>query len=1023
MPYDDIPSLDCVSGPLPDTLPAWGNSASSAIYYGDSFFGSIVGKEADARYYTRGLREANMIDLMFSRRNWSVPNCLSRLDLLLCDVCEDGYFFASASECKPCDSCCFTCTGDGNTGCGSCASNCYLSGPNTCIRCPAGCSTCSSTVQAIICDSCLAGYYIQPYGLGVCLQTCPSGFSPSGTTCLQTNSIIFEAILDQIAPTISIFTGQSLLNGNTMTYYPPSFEPTDPLPSQHRGYYFPGSAYITLPPAPSTAGSALMFPATFSFSAWLWPLGSGLRTIYSKHAGCDYVLTVSLTAANYLLIQSPDTSVSFTYLSAALIPDQWVFLAFSCEYQSASQSTSIRIWLDGVVDATIYALNARYVDNNPTLRQYIGADEGISSFYQGYIWKISIFNYKTVGFGGEIQSPRCPTGLGFCLSQYSLLQTITGANCAPECVNGCTRPSDCSLCADYLCLFCSYFDTFACSQCVPTVSLDITCHCPQGYYSNPSSQTCAPCSSLCVTCSPDAFTCQQCSDNAVLDASNRCICAISYYFDADLSSCVTCGSLCEVCSSSAVCTSCSSNAQLTGGICECSAGYYPSQERCKACLQGCIVCVTDTCIGCLSGFFLLESACVLTCPASFLSNIESRTCQLYPNPSLTISANVDSANNILLSFSQRAFPRLQLSNLALSLTDSAAFSYNFTAILAEIASNQLYNLSTTLREDYLPADNLFRIVFLSPESFRDENGNYLLNSSVNVSLNAVERDTATHSINTTKEMRTVAVASVVGALAISALSGNPTLLLALINNVQMLTYLPLSTVPMPADLRNSLKNVNLLEAVPSPLPEIGNMQDSPDFASDYGYSSTAFLVNAGAILALFSLNLGSWLAIWLFSRLQSLKTPFGAVLKGYKWRNIGMHVIVGYLDLAVPAFLQVYKVKTTQLSFSSIWLSVSSISGILAAILCVIFPFTLLFLCIRDHFFVKSHTFEPIQAHAYLYIILKNDKGWLSSAYYSLFLFRRLLYSLALIFLSDFPLIQSLIFAFHSTFVRNLYRL
>ena len=84
-----------------------------------------------------------------------------------------------------------------------------------------------------------------------------------------------------------------------------------------------------------------------------------------------------------------------------------------------------------------------------------------------------------------------------------------------------------------------------------------------------------------------------------------------------------------------------------------------------------------------------------------------------------------------------------------------------------------------------------------------------------------------------------------------------------------------------------------------------------DFALDYGFSSAAFLYNAGVIVASLVLNMCLIPVICALSKCprHSVAKYFGQMLQGYKWRNLTMHFIEAYLDLCIAAMLQLRAVS------------------------------------------------------------------------------------------------------------------
>lgn len=812
----------------------------------------------------------------------------------------------------------------------------------------------------------------------MCLKRCPSGYQSSVNTCIYSGSVsILDMVLDTITPAIKTSTGQTLLNGATLAYYP-SFEPSDPRPVQHRGLYFSGNAYIQLPPAPNTSGSPLLFTDTLSFSAWIRTQDIGKQVIFHKTSPCDSIssLLISLSASNSLMVALNHILLNVPqYPSLTITPvvpmNQWTFVAFTMDYQAGSGQTMVKIYYDG---GQVYgnAENFRLTDIYETAEQYVGVGPLKADFFKGFIWRMSFYPYIHT-FGSELKGNGCPAELNYCLSSAPLYQTISMENCAPHCSDGCVRTSDCCPCIDSLCDVCSDFTLASCSQCIPNASILVTCTCNQGFYFNSATRSCDLCDLSCLTCS-----------------------------------------------SMTICTSCRPNAQLKGNNCECSNGYFGTANDCKACSWGCQLCSGETCERCLPGYYNVNGVCSLHCPASFSEDPKNWICLPLPNPykGVMVNGEVDEVNCVTLNFSQPVQPQLTLEALSLLLTDIDAHTYSFSANMSMWHSqpNQTYNISVTIQETYLPADNEFSIVFLHPEVFTDVFGNHLINPFLFLTLHSlgIKSETNSDSGVPATGASTVSASSLVSGLVISLISGDSGSLFVIINNVQLLTYLPLSTIPLPDTLREQLIGLNLLTLISSPI-SIQNIatdidKSLPEFAVDYGFSDSSFLSNAGPVLATVVVDLGVFVVLWLLSKVCRNSEKVRKGLEGYHWRNVGMHWILSYLDLSIAAYLQVLRVITIQLSFATAKAGLISLFGCLVAALSSIFPFGIAYLCIRDHSHAQAQQFDAIRSWKFLYEGLKNNNGWVSSAYYPLFLVRRLIHALALIYLSPFPIAQSFIF-------------
>lgn len=153
--------------------------------------------------------------------------------------------------------------------------------------------------------------------------------------------------------------------------------------------------------------------------------------------------------------------------------------------------------------------------------------------------------------------------------------------------------------------------------------------------------------------------------------------------------------------------------------------------------------------------------------------------------------------------------------------------------------------------------------------------------------------------------------SISAGITFSMISKTPSYLFCLINNIQTLTYFPLSTVPLPEELKAQMVSINLQNYFPNPIDLSNDVKKgleltAPQFALDYGISDATFLANAGIILATYAISLSLVPVLWLLSKVKwpRIAKFFREFLAGYKWRNVVIHWIESYLDLSIACFLQ-----------------------------------------------------------------------------------------------------------------------
>jgi len=264
---------------------------------------------------------------------------------------------------------------------------------------------------------------------------------------------------------------------------------------------------------------------------------------------------------------------------------------------------------------------------------------------------------------------------------------------------------------------------------------------------------------------------------------------------------------------------------------------------------------------------------------------------------------------------------------------------------------------------------------------------------------------------------TAAEATLVAALCSSLLSANPNTFLTILNNLQLLGYLPLSGLNIPRDVRNLLKSLNLHSFLPNPALWVVNEKEAgspPSFAESYGYSSPLFLANLGIMFSFGLIIACLNVLFWVLTKLP--KCVFSAFLlkltEKYSWNPLLQYWIQVYLDASVSGYLQLYRLEGSTAN-----LAINAILGVFVAFFAVISPFVGIWVVIslaKGGFDIDK---AEIKNWKSLFSSFKNDKGVKSSLFYPLFLLRRLFYASILLTCSISPKLQSISFIAHSLVV------
>ncbi|ORY78467.1 insulin-like growth factor binding protein [Leucosporidium creatinivorum] len=293
------------------------------------------------------------------------------------------------------------------------------------------------------------------------------------------------------------------------------------------------------------------------------------------------------------------------------------------------------------------------------------------------------------GFFGKT-CEACPVGCTTCDD------AITGTGrCLDSTAANITLASACN-CSNGVCASASTTATCACNAGWTTAANGTQCAaCATGYYAaaggdclacDPSCASCSGSSGTCITCqsglqplSTDATKCT--TATSATTNGTFVTCADRTYFDSTTSACVDCNPLCETCwtTGTSGCLSCRSpNALLNGecvalnsktGVCDSSsvvqngsttavgsnAGWVfdNSKSECDALPAKCTAGAIDnfsststrsqlTCSACLAGSYLVDGACVSSCPTGYSVSDDGLSCVACDSSCSTCSGTTSS---------------------------------------------------------------------------------------------------------------------------------------------------------------------------------------------------------------------------------------------------------------------------------------------------------------------------------------------------------------------------------------------
>jgi len=518
-----------------------------------------------------------------------------------------GYYL-SGTTCLLCNNICATCqtTSTNCTSCSgtylqnnTCQSTCptgyYERSDYTCQLCDTSCSTCSAG-GSTNCNSCPTGYYLSPSTTGGCMicdVTCNT-CNTTSTTCLSCNSGTY--LYSNTCPTTCPNGYYKSISDNTCKTCDTSCAECSAAGSSActgcaTGYYLTAENQCSVcsgcASCVTTATNCLSCSGTTYLNGntcvAICPNGEWPRSSDNTCQNCDSSCQTCV---------SPGTSTSCSTCNSG-----FYISGTTCQNCSIVCSTCIT--------------NAITCLSCPS-GSYLFGSNCISSCPDGN-WP-NTANKTCDSCDSSCLTCQFPGTSTSCLT-CSIGLVINGqcTSCTTPCKNCTGVSTNCTSCTG------GYYLTS--NQCETT--------CPDGYYADPSTNTCLICNAACLTCNEMfAINCLSCSPGFVL-MSGQCL--------ACDTSCTTCSGI-----GNTDCITCNGSLYYQQGSCvgTCGKDYYimtSPMKQCIKCPTTCLTCVsTDVqqCLTCATNcyFTLINNAtstgsCLyLTCPANLKMDVTTMTC-------------------------------------------------------------------------------------------------------------------------------------------------------------------------------------------------------------------------------------------------------------------------------------------------------------------------------------------------------------------------------------------------------------
>ena len=556
----------------------------------------------------------------------------------------------------------------------------------------------------------------------------------------------------------------------------------------------------------------------------------------------------------------------------------------------------------------------------------------------------------------------------------------------------------------YTCLKCIGDSPNLCTQCSDFATVSNPpgpCHCEVSAYPDPDPSSCLLCHNMCLSClGPREDQCTSCKSGAGISASapSFCTCLAAHFPSPDVSDCVACPSDCRNCLSLSMCSDCYVNAELTSDFrCECAQEFFPFPDAssCQSCESHCVSCWEAGCFRCASNYILYKGKCYSSCSSVFgndnLNCLDEDYTQ--PVPSLRIELN----NSLTVVFNTAMNCTLDIS---VETATAESLSIALTWSDAIFLTPQEAAVPVVYFDSYIPAGVHVTLFFLVPEQVVSVLGVPIQTTSVSGLLHpkGSPSDPSVRSLQQTQIMSNTVVAS---SLIVSMLISNPSSFLSAFNQFQLITYLPLSGLPLTKGFAEALAACNAVSMLPNPLVgwlDVTEESQTPcTQEQQYGLTTTLLFPNVVSVFTISACVLLSYIPTVLLSKVPSrpIARYFARRLTAFKWTVPLSVCFTAYLDVAVFSVLQV-----THRHFEWSYVGTNSAAGYGVLGLVLLFP-----CAVAVFFIIHARTLSILSDSRWRFFSqdFAPSKRCAALVHFALFLARRLLLATTAFLLRSSP--------------------
>ncbi|CAG9326438.1 unnamed protein product [Blepharisma stoltei] len=523
-----------------------------------------------------------------------------------------------------------------------------------------------------------------------------------------------------------------------------------------------------------------------------------------------------------------------------------------------------------------------------------------------------------------------------------------------------------------------------CNSCPVTKTCIPNCKISE-YWIGPSYSNCSNCSSNCT------FGCKDSSQSCSLCYNKICQLCLDYTENG--------------------CSKCKPNASNETS-CDCDSPYSwnPYYDSCEvisdgqywgddglahSCTQKCQKCTNETaCVKCLNNTEIINGECV--CLHGYNG---TNTCELL---TFQASLKVDVDNSLYLTFTEELKFQLSYGDFIINVEGKTNCKWYF-----EIQGPSKYFISIDFSSS-VSAGTKVILTFTNSSNIFSIYDAVLENISLEGSLYKYEY--------TSPYIETIAQQATAGsqiAVATSLISSfvtpNPSSLWSMTNVIEVLSFITLSGIPLSASVYTFLNNLNSFNIMPNIFEKYvdsSNGEKPYKQAYDYGYETNLFLLNCGSILTSLCIIVICFPIVAFLSKCtyRWIGKKFTEQLREYKFSVFIRFWLESYIEIGAAALIGL-------LNFP-----VNNGTEIFNIIICLLFEILIAITPIAMHYFllknrkkIMSKNKKLLKKWDSLFYEFNIDKNVMSSQYYLLFIWRRLIYIMSLILLRNYPGAQAVI--------------